>query len=84
MTAKTATTLLISGFALGLATGILCAPDEGKATRKKIKKEAKRLNKMASRKADDIKHTYSDVKDKVTDIKDSIESSAHNLKKRFS
>ena len=46
---------LASGVALGAVLGILFAPDKGTETRKKIKKNSKKL-------ADDVKHKYEDLK----------------------
>ncbi len=46
---------LASGVALGAVLGILFAPDKGSETRRKIKKNSKKIS-------DDVKHKFEDIK----------------------
>jgi gas vesicle protein len=69
--------LLLTGVALGMLAGLLYAPMEGAATRKKWMKKAKKFKKTVEDKA-------SEYKDKAADLKDNIAGAANDLKKKFS
>ena len=69
--------LLILGFAGGIITGLLVAPESGEKTRSDLKKKGKKYKKYAEEKAGEFKK-------KATDIKDSVEGAANDVKKRFS
>jgi gas vesicle protein len=68
--------LLVAGIAAGAVAGLLLAPDEGKQTRKKWMKKAKKYKKNMEDKA-------SEYKEKAFDLKDNIEGAAKDIKKRF-
>ena len=77
MKLSNAALLILTGVAVGAIAGLLMAPDEGTATRKKLMKKAKKYKKI-------LAETASEYKDKAMDLKDSIEGAAHDVKKRFS
>lgn len=70
------TLLLVAGITAGALAGLLLAPGEGRETRKKWMKKAKRYKKNFEDKA-------SEYKDKASDLKNNIEGAAKDLKKRF-
>ncbi len=77
MKIKNAAIILLTGAAIGAVAGLLLAPDEGVATRKKWMKKAKKYKK-------DFKNKASAYKDKIVDLKDNMEGAASDVKKRFS
>ena len=69
--------LLLTGIAVGLAAGLLLAPEEGSKTRKKWMKKGKQYKKAFEKKAKEYKA-------KAADTKDNIEGAVKDVKKRFS
>ena len=59
---------LLTGFAIGLAVGILLAPEKGSETRKKI-----------AQKSSDLKDKFSDFVDSLADKFDSLKDEASDL-----
>ena len=76
MKLSNAALLLITGVAVGAVAGLLLAPGEGKQTRKKWMKKAKKYKKNMEDKA-------SEYKEKAFDLKDNIEGAVDDIKKRF-
>jgi len=64
-------TKLLTGFAIGLAVGILLAPEKGSDTRKKI-----------AQKSSDLKDKFSDFIDSLADKFDSLKDEASDLGKK--
>jgi gas vesicle protein len=65
---------LVVGAAIGVGAGILFAPDEGKKTRKKIKKSFDQSRDDLSDKIDDLKNQVRHVVErKKHDLEDSID-----------
>lgn len=77
MKVSNAALVLFAGFTAGFVTGILIAPDEGKMTRKKLQKKAKKYKK-------NLEDTVSGYKEKASDLKENIEGAVKDVKKRFS
>ena len=73
---KKSALLLLTGIALGVAAGLLLAPEEGSKTRKKWWKKGKKYKKAFEEK-------LSEYKDKAADLKDNLEGAAKDVKKRF-
>jgi gas vesicle protein len=69
--------LLLTGIAVGIAAGLLLAPEEGSKTRKKWLKKGKEYKKALEENA--VRY-----KDKAAEIKDNIEGVVKDVKKRFS
>jgi gas vesicle protein len=59
---------LLTGFALGMLTGILMAPDKGSETRKKIAEKGK-----------DLKDKFNDFVDTIHDKIDSVKNEAEDF-----
>lgn len=74
---KKSALLLLTGIALGIAAGLLLAPEEGTKTRKKWWKKGKQYKKAFEEK-------LAEYKDKAADLKDNMEGAAKDVKKRFS
>lgn len=74
---KKSALLLLTGIALGIAAGLLLAPEEGTKTRKKWWKKGKQYKKAFEEK-------LAEYKDKAADLKDNLEGAASDVKKRFS
>ncbi len=75
--------LLLTGIAIGAVAGILLAPEEGKKTRDKWAKKAKKYKKDFADKTEELKEKAKEYKDKANDIKDNIEGAVKDVKKRF-
>jgi gas vesicle protein len=69
--------LLLTGIAVGLAAGLLLAPEEGSKTRKKWLKKGKEYKKA-------LEESAARYKDKAADMKENIEGAVKDVKKRFS
>lgn len=69
--------LLLTGIAVGLAAGLLLAPEEGSKTRKKWLKKGKEYKKA-------FKENAARYKDKAADMKENIGGAVKDVKKRFS
>jgi len=69
-------TALAAGAALGLATGILFAPDKGSETRKKIKDKGRKLS-------DEVKNKINEGKEKANHLKDNLRESLTDITKKF-
>lgn len=64
---------LVAGAAVGLAAGILLAPDKGKKTRGKLMDDAKDLTNKLKNKATDLKEKASDhIADKANEMKEKV------------
>lgn len=70
--AKTGNTLiaLVAGAAIGVAAGMLYAPDSGEKTRKKLKKKAKKAQKDLSLQA---QKTYEEINQKASELKGTLD-----------
>ena len=68
---------LVAGAAIGVAAGMLYAPDSGEKTRKKLKKQAKKAQKDIDAQA---RKTYASVSDKASQLTSSISSKATELR----
>ncbi|MDF3027276.1 MAG: hypothetical protein K0S23_1583 [Fluviicola sp.] len=68
---------LVAGAAVGLAAGILLAPEKGKKTRAKLMDDAKDLTNKLKDKANDFKDKASNFKDQASDH---IEEKANEIK----
>lgn len=69
-------TALAAGAALGLATGILFAPDKGSETRKKIKDKGRKLS-------EEVKNRINEGKEKANHLKDNLRESLTDITKKF-
>jgi gas vesicle protein len=69
-------TALAAGAALGLATGILFAPDKGSETRKKIKDKGRKLS-------EEVKNKINEGKEKANHLKDNLRESLTDITKKF-
>ncbi|MDO5609160.1 MAG: YtxH domain-containing protein [Capnocytophaga sp.] len=67
---------LIAGVAVGVGAGILFAPDEGKNTRKKIKKQ---FDESSANLKDQLDGLADQVKSKANDMKGTFEENISNL-----
>lgn len=63
---------LVAGAAVGLAAGILLAPEKGKKTRAKLMEDAKDLTSKLKNKTNDLKEKASDLKEKANDGIDAV------------
>jgi gas vesicle protein len=65
-------TALAAGAALGIAAGILFAPDKGSETRKKLKEKGKKLSQEAKDKLtmgkEKVNHLKENLRESLTDI----------------
>jgi len=77
MKAKNALLLVLTSAAAGMIAGLLLAPGEGSATRKKWMKKARKYKKQLGDKA-------TEYKERASDLKDNIEGAVQDVKKRFS
>lgn len=66
----------LAGIAIGVGAGVLLAPDEGKKTRKKIKKS---FDEKTSELKNQINNLTEEVKNKTKDAKGSFEENVENL-----
>jgi len=69
-------TALAAGAALGIAAGILFAPDKGSETRKKIKDKGKKLSQ-------EVKDKLSLGKEKVNHLKENLRESLTDITEKF-
>ncbi|WP_124979128.1 YtxH domain-containing protein [Nonlabens xiamenensis] len=68
---------LAAGAAIGVAAGMLYAPDSGEITRKKLKKQAKKAQKDIDKKA---RETYAQVSTKANELTSNLSSRATELR----
>ncbi len=68
---------LVAGAAIGVAAGMLYAPDSGEKTRKKLKKQAKQAQKDIDAQA---RKTYAQVSDKAAQLTSTVTSKATELR----
>ena len=67
---------LITGAAIGVGAGILLAPEDGKKTRKKIKKSFDKTQEDLKKKVNELTDT---LKDRAGDMKGSLEENVENV-----
>jgi len=67
---------LVLGALVGAAAGILLAPKSGKATRKQLKKQSKRLAKVTKRKANEMAGT---VSSRASELATTVNTKANDL-----
>lgn len=79
-TGKTIVALLV-GAALGTAAGILFAPDEGRKTRKRLRKT---LEDAANNVKENLEDLNEDLKDKTDKLKGTLEENIETLLSRSS
>lgn len=77
--AKTGNTLvaLVAGAAIGVAAGMLYAPDSGEKTRKKLKKKAKKAQADLDAKA---RNAYDQLATQASKLSGTVNSKANELK----
>ncbi|MGJ8683011.1 MAG: YtxH domain-containing protein [Nonlabens sp.] len=68
---------LLTGAAIGIAAGVLYAPESGEKTRKKLKKQAKKAQADIDAQA---RKTYAQVSDKAAQLTSTVSSKAVELK----
>lgn len=67
---------VLAGIVIGVGAGVLLAPDEGKKTRKKIKKS---FDEKTSELKSQINNLAEEVKSKTKDVKGSFEENVESL-----
>lgn len=68
---------IVAGAAIGVAAGMLYAPDSGEKTRKKLKKQAKKAQADIDAQA---RKTYAQVTEKANQFSSTVNSKATELK----
>ena len=69
-------TTIAAGAAAGAIMGFLFAPDKGSETRRKIKKQGKKIT-------DDVKDKFRRGKEKFNDLKEDIEQTVKEIAEEF-
>ncbi len=71
---------LLWGATVGLAAGLLFAPQAGAATRRELRRSAERLSKRAMKLYDDASETVEQLADRGADVLDRTKDAASRMR----